>query len=299
MTDSLPIQQQCGIIAIIGAPNVGKSTLVNALVGSKVTIVSPKVQTTRTLIRGIYIEDSAQVVLVDTPGIFQKPKRSLEQAIVRAAHASFQDADLYALVVNVKKGICDDTAHVIEALKQQKRKAHLVLNKIDTIPKDALLPLAKELFDHGCFDEVFMISALKGDGVSDLRTAFAKASPPGPWLYDPEDMTDAPIRFLASEVTREKCFLLLQQEIPYMLAVETEHWKQVEDGKVEIYQVIYVAKESHKRIALGKNGQTLKSIGMASRKELESMIDQKVYLKLFIKVREGWIDRPDDFIHQH
>lgn len=291
------LNHSCGIIAIIGAPNVGKSTLVNAMVGSKVTIVSPKVQTTRTLIRGIYVDGDAQIILVDTPGIFRKATRALEEAIVRTAQSGLQDADLHALVVNARKGICDDTRHVIQQLKQCHHKAVVIINKIDLIPKDVLLPMAKELFEEGCFEEVFMISALKSDGIGDLKRYFKQQAIPGPWLYDEDDMTDAPMRFLASEVTREKCFLLLQQEIPYMLAVETEHWEEKSDGTVEIFQVIYVTRDSHKGILLGKKGETLKKIGIASRKELEAMIEKNIYLKLFIKIKEKWIERPDDYIH--
>lgn len=280
---------RCGFVAIIGAPNAGKSTLLNQLVGSKVAIVTHKVQTTRARIRGIAMEGQTQIVFVDTPGIF-KPKRRLDRAMVDAAWGGAGDADLIILMVDMESGRDSDVDRIVDGLKSQHRRAILVLNKVDACPREKLLKTAAALNETGIFTETFMISALKGDGVADLKKYIAGLMPPGPWHYPEDQAADVPLRSLASEVTREKLFLRLHDELPYSLTVETESWEQKKDGSIRIQQVIFVERDSQKKIALGKGGQTIKTVGQLAREELEQMLECRVHLFLFVKVRENWSD---------
>jgi GTP-binding protein Era len=281
--------QRCGFVAIIGAPNAGKSTLLNRMVGSKVAIVTHKVQTTRARIRGIAMEGSAQIVFVDTPGIF-KPKRRLDRAMVDAAWGGAGDADLIVLMVDMESGRDSDLDRIVEGLKAQGKKAILVLNKADACDREKLLKTAAALAETGIFTETFMISALTGDGVDDLKRHIAALMPEGPWHYPEDQAADVPLRSLAAEITREKLFLRLHDELPYSLTVETEEWEQKKDGSIRIAQVIYVERDSQKKIALGKGGQTIKTIGQLAREELQEMLETKVHLFLFVKVRENWSD---------
>jgi GTP-binding protein Era len=285
---------RCGFVAVIGAPNVGKSTLVNALVGSKVTIVSPKVQTTRTLVRGITIVGAAQLIFVDTPGIFL-PRRRLERAMVTTAWSGTKDADLAVLVIGAKRGLDQETAAILDKLVEVRQPKTLVINKVDLVAKPALLALAQAANDRVAFTGTFMISATSGDGVPDLAAALAEKVPEGPWLYPEDQMSDAPMRSLAAEITREKLFLKLHQELPYRSTVETDSWTEQPDGSVRIEQTIFVERESQRKIVLGKAGHTIKSIGTDSREELAKLIDQKVHLFLFVKVRENWSDDPERY----
>ncbi len=293
--------QHCGFAAVIGAPNAGKSTLVNALVGSKVAIVSPKVQTTRMAVRGVAMSGDIQIVFVDTPGIF-KPRRRLDRAMVNAAWAGAGDADAVVLLVDAaeltkspKGHAANDTHAIIEELKKDNRKAALALNKIDGMKRTDLLPLVATLSSEGMFEEIFMISALKGDGVSDLKTWVAGKMPDGPWLYPADQAADIPSRLLASEVTREKIYLRLHDELPYPSAVETEKWEDRKDGSVKIDQTIFVQREGQKAIVLGKGGATIKLIGELARKELEELFERRVHLFLFVKVREDWAEQREHY----
>jgi GTPase len=289
-----PAATRCGFVALIGAPNVGKSTLVNALVGAKVTIVSRKVQTTRALIRGIVIENNAQVILVDTPGIFS-PKRRLDRAMVSTAWNGAHDADLVCVLLDAKLGLDEEADRILAKLAGVDHDKILVLNKVDLVPREKLLGLAKAANDRLAFKETFMISALSGDGVDDLRTALAKMVPTGPFLYPEDQMSDAPMRQLAAEITREKIFQQLHQELPYQSTVETDSWTDRKDGSIRIEQTIFVERDGQRKIVLGKNGATIKSIGAESRKELAEITGQPVHLFLFVKVRENWGDDPDRY----
>lgn len=280
---------RCGFVAIIGAPNAGKSTLLNQLVGSKVAIVTHKVQTTRSRIRGIAMEGNTQIVFVDTPGIF-KPKRRLDKAMVEAAWGGAGDADAILLMVDAEYERDEDLERIIEGLKSQGRKAILVLNKVDIAKREKLLKLAERLNETGLFTDTFMISAATGSGVADLRRHLAGLMPPGPWHYPEDQAADVPLRSLAAEVTREKLFLRLHDELPYSLTVETEEWEQRKDGSIRIQQVIFVERESQKKMALGKGGQTIKKVGQMAREELEQLLETRVHLFLFVKVRENWSD---------
>ena len=282
---------RCGFVALIGAPNVGKSTLVNALVGAKVTIVSRKVQTTRALIRGIVIEDNAQVILVDTPGIFL-PKRRLDRAMVSTAWSGAHDADLVCVLLDAKVGIDDEADAILNKVASVDHEKVLVLNKVDLVQREKLLALAKAANDRIPFAQTFMISALSGDGVDDLRHALSEMVPPGPFLYPEDQMSDAPMRQLAAEITREKIFQQLHQELPYQSTVETDSWTERKDKSVRIEQTIFVERESQRKIALGKGGQAIKAIGAEARREIASLIEKPVHLFLFVKVREGWADDP-------
>ena len=284
----------CGFVALIGAPNVGKSTLVNALVGSKVTIVSRKVQTTRALIRGIVIEDNAQIILVDTPGIFS-PKRRLDRAMVSTAWSGAHDADLVCVLLDAKAGIDEEAEAILKKLATVAHPKILVLNKIDLIPREKLLALAQAANERMKFDSTFMISALSGDGVADLRKTLAKMVPPGPFHYPEDQMSDAPLRHLAAEITREKIYRQLHQELPYQSTVETDSWTERKDKSVRIEQTIFVERESQRKIVLGKGGATIKSIGADSRKEIAEIVGVPVHLFLFVKVRENWGDDPDRY----
>jgi GTP-binding protein Era len=285
---------RCGFIALIGAPNVGKSTLINALVGSKVAIVSHKVQTTRALLRGIATEGEAQLVLVDTPGIFA-PKRRLDRAMVTNAWAGAHDADVIGMLVDAKRGLDEETEAVLDKLVAALQPKLLLINKIDLVEKALLLTLAKTANERVPFAATFMISALSGDGVADLKSWLAAQAPPGPWHYPEDQITDAPLRQLAAEITREKLYLRLHQELPYQSTVETEVWKEVKGGAVRIEQTIYVARESQRKIVLGKGGQTIKAIGAEARREIADMIEAPVHLFLFVKVRERWGDDPERY----
>jgi len=285
---------RCGFVALIGAPNVGKSTLVNALVGSKVTIVSRKVQTTRALIRGIVIDDNAQIILVDTPGIFS-PKRRLDRAMVTTAWSGAHDADLVCVLLDAKAGLDEEADAILTKVASVDRRKMLVLNKIDLVPREKLLALAKPANDRLAFAETFMVSALSGDGVADLRHALARMVPQGPFLYPEDQMSDAPMRQLAAEITREKIYQKLHQELPYQSTVETDSWTERKDGSVKIEQTIFVERESQRKIVLGKGGATIKSIGAASREEIADILEVPVHLFLFVKVRENWGDDPDRY----
>jgi GTP-binding protein Era len=299
MTDSesgevAPAPTRCGFVALIGAPNVGKSTLVNALVGSKVTIVSRKVQTTRALIRGIVIEDNAQIILVDTPGIFS-PKRRLDRAMVSTAWSGAHDADLVCVLLDAKAGIDEEADAILTKLATVQHEKILVLNKIDLVPREKLLALAKHANERLQFAGTFMVSALSGDGVDDLRRTLARMVPAGPFHYPEDQMSDAPMRHLAAEITREKIFRQLHQELPYQSTVETDSWTERKDKSIRIEQTIFVERESQRKIVLGKAGATIKAIGAASRKELTEIVGQPVHLFLFVKVRENWGEDPDRY----
>ena len=285
---------RCGFIALIGAPNAGKSTLLNALVGSKVSIVSRKVQTTRALIRGIAIEGQAQLIFVDTPGIFL-PRRRLDRAMVTTAWTGAHEADLAGVLVDARNGIEDEAEAILRKLDDVKTPRVLILNKIDVVSKEKLLTLAKDANATAKFEATFMVSALTGDGVSDLKTWLALRVPHGPWLYPADQISEAPMRQLAAEVTREKLFERLHQELPYHSTVETDVWKELRRGDVRIEQTIYVERESQRKIVLGKGGQTIKAIGEAARKEIAEIADAKVHLFLFVKVRENWGDDPERY----
>jgi GTP-binding protein Era len=289
-----PSGTRCGFVALIGAPNAGKSTLLNALVGSKVTIVSHKVQTTRALIRGITIEGQSQLIFVDTPGIFA-PKRRLDRAMVTTAWSGAHEADLIGVLIDARKGVDEEAEALLARLADVKPTKILILNKIDLISRDALLLLTKIANEKAKFDSTFMISALKNDGVADLKSWLADRMPPSPWLYPPDQMSDAPLRQLAAEITREKLFERLHQELPYHSTVETESWKELRGGEVRVEQTIYVERESQRKIVIGKGGQTLKSIGESSRREITDIVEHKVHLFLFVKVREGWGDDPERY----
>ncbi len=285
---------RCGFVALIGAPNAGKSTLLNALVGSKVTIVSHKVQTTRALIRGISVEGPSQIIFVDTPGIFA-PKRRLDRAMVTTAWSGAHEADLTAVLIDARKGLDEDIEPILDRLQDVKGPKILILNKIDVVPRDSLLGLAKAANEKAKFETTFMVSALKSDGVVDLKKWLAGRMPAGPWLYPEDQIADAPMRQLAAEITREKLFERLHQELPYHSTVETEQWKELRGGDVRIEQTIFVERESQRKIVIGKGGQTLRAIGEAARKDIAEIADAKVHLFLFVKVREGWGDDPERY----
>ncbi|MCB4770171.1 GTPase Era [Ancylobacter sp. Lp-2] len=285
---------RCGFVALIGAPNAGKSTLTNALVGTKVSIVSHKVQTTRALVRGIALEGTTQIVLVDTPGIFA-PKRRLEKAMVRSAWGGAGDADAVALLIDARVGITEEVEAIMRGLAQVKRPRAVILNKIDLVKRDSLLELAAKVAEHITIDRVFMISALEGDGLVQLRQWLVEVLPEGPWLYPEDQISDAPMRMLAAEITREKLFHRLHEELPYRSTVETDSWQERKDGSVRIEQTIFVERESQRKIVLGKGGETIKAISMAARKELAEIVEQPVHLFLFVKVRENWADDPERY----
>jgi GTP-binding protein Era len=287
-------ETRCGFVALIGAPNAGKSTLLNALVGSKVSIVSRKVQTTRTLVRGIAIEGTAQTIFVDTPGIFM-PRRRLDQAMVTSAWGGAGDADLVGLLVDASKGVDEAVEAILSGLPKLKASAILVLNKIDTVERSSLLKLIAEINMRFAFRETFMISALTGDGVAPLKARLAAMMPEGPWLYPEDQVSDAPLRLLAAEITREKLFERLHDELPYQSTVETDSWKELPDGSSRIEQTIYVARDGQKKIVIGDGGRTIKAIGQAARKEIAEAAEQKVHLFLFVKVRPGWVDDPERY----
>lgn len=293
MTDT-PAQAEtrCGFVAVIGAPNAGKSTLMNTLVGSKVSIVSPKVQTTRTMVRGIAVQDNAQIIFIDTPGIFA-PQKRLEKAMVAAAWQGRDEADIVMLMVDAsRKKIDPDTRAIVERLAQIKgdMPCVLVLNKFDQAKKDVLLQMASELNEKIDFAATFMISALHKDGTNDVMKWLVKNIPVGVWHYPEDQINDMPERLLAAEITREKLFRALYQELPYALTVETEVWEEFDNGDIKISQIVYVARDTHKAIVLGKGGAQIREIGEASRLELQELFETKVHLKLFVKVDEKWLE---------
>jgi GTPase len=286
------IETRCGFAAIIGAPNAGKSTLVNKLVGAKISIVSHKVQTTRARIRAIYMHEQSQVVLVDTPGIF-KPRRKLDEAMVESAWTGAGEADAVVLLVDARRGLEDDVQKIIDGFKRQNAKVILVINKVDLLEAEKLLPLAKQLAEAFEFTQTFMVSALSGSGVEKLGAALAAKMPVGPWLY-PEDQTaDVHLRFIASEITREKIYERLHDELPYSSTVETEAWEERKDGSVKITQAIFVERDSQKAIVLGKGGAQVKILGSLARKDMEESFERRVHLFLFVKVRENWAVDPE------
>ncbi len=284
-------QTRCGFVALIGAPNAGKSTITNNFVGSKVSIVSPKVQTTRTLVKGIGIFENTQIIFLDTPGIF-KPKRRLDRAMVASAWSGVGDADITVLVVDAKRGFDDETQSIVAKLNKNKVEAILVLNKVDLVQKEKLLELSAKINAAGKFKETFMVSALTGQHIEDFYKYLADNLPVSPWFYPEEQISDMPLKLLVAEIVREKLFLFLRQELPYALTVEPELWERREDGSVRAEMTIYVERDSQKVIVLGKGGSMIKRIGQAARKEIEELLEERVHLFLFVKVRENWIDDP-------
>lgn len=293
MSEAAP-ETRCGFVALIGAPNAGKSTLLNALVGSKVSIVSRKVQTTRALVRGIALEGAAQIIFVDTPGIF-RPKRRLDRAMVTSAWGGAGDADAVSFLLDVRKGVDEENEAILAKLPELRQPKILVLNKVDVIERSKLLELAADLNGRLAFAHTFMVSALTGDGVPDLKTTLADMMPPGPWLYPEDQVSDAPLRMLAAEITREKIYERLHEELPYRSTVETDQWQQRPDGSVRIEQTIFVERESQRKIVLGKGGQTIKAIGQLARKDIAEVAEAPVHLFLFVKVRENWADDPERY----
>ena len=292
MSDGQAIHR-CGFVALIGAPNVGKSTLLNWMVGTKVSIVSPKVQTTRSRVLGIAMADATQIIFIDTPGVFA-PQKRLERAMVSAAWGGARNADEIVVLIDARRGIDKDSRLIIDRLRNDGRTATLAINKIDAVRRDSLLALAAELdrerLESGerLFADSFMISALTGDGVPDLRDFLVARVPEGPWHYPEDQAADMPLRLLAAEITREKVFLQLSQELPYAVAVETESWEDRDDGSTRVGQIIYVRRDSQKMIVLGKGGRRIKAIGSASRQDLAEILERQVHLFIHVKVREGW-----------
>jgi GTP-binding protein Era len=286
---------RAGFVALIGAPNAGKSTLLNALVGSKVSIVTHKVQTTRALVRGITIHGNAQIVFVDTPGIF-RPRRKLEQAMVTTAWGGAADADVVALLIDARKGLTEEIREILARLAEfpARHPRILILNKVDVTKRESLLALSADANDTVSFERTFMVSALTGDGVADLMDYFAAAMPEGPFLYPEDQMTDLPLRWLAAEITREKLMLRLHDELPYRATVETEKWTDTKRG-VRIDQTIYVERDSQRKIVLGKGGQTIKAISTAAREDISAMLERPAHLFLFVKVRENWAEDPERY----
>jgi GTPase len=288
------VTQRCGFIALIGAPNVGKSTLINALVGSKVAIVSHKVQTTRSPLRGIAIAGRSQLIFIDTPGIFA-PRRRLDRAMVTSAWAGAHDADVAGVIVDAKRGVDAEACAVLDKLADLRPPKILIINKIDLVEKPGLLEIARQANSRAAFAATFMISALTGDGLADVKNWLSNDVPEGPWHYPEDQITDAPLRQLAAEITREKVYLRLHQELPYHSTVETERWQERKDGSIRIEQTIYVERESQRKIVLGKDGRTIKAIGTDARNAIAAMVEAPVHLFLFVKVREGWGDDRDRY----
>jgi GTP-binding protein Era len=289
----------CGFVALIGAPNAGKSTLINKLVGAKVSIVSRKAQTTRGPVRGVAVEGQAQIVFVDTPGLFA-PKRRLDRAMTEAAWSAASDADVLALIVDARaeagsQEIGEEVRRILDGLAERRKRKVLILNKIDLVERPSLLALSARLNEALAFDETFMISAETGSGLDRLKRDLGALMPEGPWLYPEDQIADAPMRALAAEITREKIFERLHDELPYQITVETESWKDLPDGSARIEQTIYVTREAHKKIVIGEGGRTLKAIGTAARKEIAEANESKVHLFLFVKVREHWLDDPERY----
>jgi GTP-binding protein Era len=287
---------RAGFVALIGEPNAGKSTLLNRMVGAKVSIVTHKVQTTRTRIRGVAIEGESQLVFVDTPGLF-RPRRRLDRAMVAAAWGGAADADVVVLLIEAHRGLTEGVRAILDALDEKAggRRIALAINKIDRVEAPRLLKLTEEMNAAFPFERTFMISAEKGHGVDDLRAWLAQAVPEGPWLYPEDQIADLPMRMIAAETTREKLTLRLHQELPYQLTVETEAWEERKDGSVRIDQVIYVARDGHKGIVLGKGGETIKAVSKAAREELEAFLGRRVHLFLQVKVRPGWLEEAERY----
>ncbi len=285
---------RAGFVALIGAPNAGKSTLLNRLVGAKVSIVSHKVQTTRAIMRGIAMHGQSQVVFVDTPGIFA-PKRRLDRAMVNTAWTGAADADVVCLLIDAKRGVAEEVGQIVDKLGELRHPKVLILNKIDTVKRETLLALAADLNARVGFEATFMVSALNGSGTEDLLAHLGSRVPEGPWLYPEDQLSDLPMRMLAAEITREKVFLRLHDELPYSSTVETDQWKDQKDGSARIEQTIFVERESQRKIVLGKGGETVKAISMASRKEIGEIIERPVHLFLHVKVRENWADDPERY----
>ncbi|MFC0192855.1 GTPase Era [Aureimonas pseudogalii] len=292
--ETAAVPTRSGFVAMLGAPNAGKSTLVNQLVGTKVSIVTHKVQTTRALVRGIAIKDRTQIVFVDTPGVFN-PKRRLDRAMVKTAWGGAKDADIVLPIIDADRGINDEVLAIMDRLKDVKQPKVLLLNKVDQMRRDRLLAMTQEISTKGEFERIFMISALNGSGCDDLMEFLAARLPEGPWYYPEDQISDLPLRQLAAEITREKLFLRLHQEIPYASTVETERWENRPDGSVRIEQTIYVERDSQKAIVLGHKGETVKAIGQAARREITEAAEQTVHLFLFVKVRENWGDDPERY----
>ncbi|EKF20386.1 GTPase Era [Nitratireductor pacificus] len=289
-----PAETRSGFVALIGAPNAGKSTLLNQLVGAKVSIVTHKVQTTRAIIRGIATHDAAQIVFIDTPGIFN-PRRRLDRAMVTTAWGGAKDADIVALLIDAERGIKGDAAAILDRLKDVAQPKVLILNKIDRVKRETLLELAALANEKVAFDRTFMLSALNGSGCRDFLDYMAATLPAGPWYYPEDQISDLPMRQLAAEITREKLFLRLHQEVPYSLHVETEKWEERKDGSVRIDQVVYVERDSQKKLVLGHKGATIRAVGQASREDISGILEQTVHLFLFVKVREGWGNDPERY----
>ena len=283
---------RCGFVTLLGAPNAGKSTLVNTIVGAKVSIVSPKVQTTRSRVRGIVVKDDCEIVIVDTPGIF-KPKRRLDRAMVAAAWQEAEYTDLRVLMVDARRGVDDDTRAIVDSLKKNKLAAVLVLNKIDLVRPEKLLELSAQLNALHDFSETFMLSASTGEGVKEFENRIAAQMPESPFMFPADQVSDLPNRLLAAEITREKLYMNLNQELPYVTTVLTDSWKDLDNGAIRLDQTIYVEREKQRQIVLGKNGAMIKKIGMQARKELEDLFECRVHLFLFVKVREKWGDNPE------
>ena len=289
-------ETRCGFVALIGEPNAGKSTLLNRMVGAKVSIVTHKVQTTRARVRGIAIEGESQLIFVDTPGLF-RPRRRLDRAMVASAWAGADDADITVLLVEAHRGVTEGVEHILAALAEHTggRKVILAINKIDRVKRESLLALVADLTARHEFAETFLISAENGDGVEDLRRWLASALPEGPWHYPEDQIADAPLRQIAAEITREKLTLRLHQELPYQLTVETENWEERKDGSARIEQIIYVARDGHKGIVLGKRGETIKVIGAEARKDISELLGRKAHLFLTVKARPNWQDDPERY----
>ena len=293
-TTGIEAPTRSGFVALIGAPNAGKSTLLNQLVGTKVSIVTHKVQTTRAVVRGIATHNRAQIVFLDTPGIF-KPRRKLDEAMVTTAWGGAKDADMVALLIDAERGIRGDAETILQRLENVRQPKILILNKIDQVKREDLLALAAKANENVAFERTFMVSALNGSGCTDLLDYLAENVQEGPWYYPEDQISDLPMRQLAAEITREKLFLRLHQELPYSSHVETERWEEKKDGSIKIDQVIYVERDSQKKIVLGKKGETIRAIGQAAREELTEIMEQKVHLFLFVKVRENWINDPERY----
>ena len=299
-TENIPVDAaaagapRCGFVALIGAPNAGKSTLLNQLVGTKISIVTHKVQTTRAIMRGIAMAGEAQIIFVDTPGIF-RPKRRLDRAMVETAWGGAKDADIVALIVDAERGLTGETADILQKCAALRQPRLLLINKIDAVRRETLLEIAAAANALVPFERTFMISALTGDGCADFLADLAARVPAGPWLYPDDQISDLPLRALAAEITREKLFLRLHEELPYASTVETEQWKDMPDGSARIEQTIYVERESQKKIVIGKRGETIKAISMAARRDIQEMAEKPVHLFLFVKVRENWTDDPERY----
>lgn len=291
-------EQKCSFIALLGTPNAGKSTLTNFLVGEKVSIVSPKVQTTRNAIKGIMAEGDTQLVFIDTPGLFLPSKeRLLERLIVKSAWQAIREADICCLLVDATKGFAVNIKKILEDLTKHEIKPIIVINKVDLVQKETLLVMMSKFIELG-LDKIFVISALSGDGVADLKKYLLSIAKPGEWQFNPDDISDAPLKFLASEITREKLFVKLYQDLPYSLCVKTDSWENLNNGDVKIHQTIYVLKESQKMIVVGKKGSLLKEIGSEAREDIGKLVNAKVHLFLFVKIKDDWMADQENYNYE-